>query len=130
MPKSLKTYKELLEEKQKLHDLLQARRQLIHADIEELKVQLKPLSEIREHITKFTTLDKTTLVAALSSDIIVKNIFKKILLARSGWLAKIVVPYFFKNYTSSFLGEEKDKVVKRLRSFFKRKTKKEKKRKT
>jgi hypothetical protein len=127
MKKQLKSYKQLLDEKEKLHELLQARRQLIYADVEDIKVQLKPLSEIRQHITKFTTRDKLNLVASLGSDVIVKNIFQKFILARAGRIAKMIVPYFIKNYTSSFLGEEKEKVIKRIKALFRTITKKQKK---
>jgi len=130
MKKQLKTYNQLLEEKEKLHELLQARRQLIYADVDELKVQLKPLSEIRQHITKFTARDKLNLVAALGSDVILKNIFKKFIAARAGWIGKVVVPYFIKNYTPSFIGEEKEKVIKRIKALFRKITKKKKEKST
>jgi hypothetical protein len=130
MKKQLKTYNQLLEEKEKLHELLQARRQLIYADVDELKVQLKPLSEIRQHITKFTARDKLNLVAALGSDVILKNIFKKFIVARAGWIGKVVVPYFIKNYTPSFIGEEKEKVIKRIKALFRKITKKKKEKST
>lgn len=129
MAKSITTYKELLDEKEKLHELLQARKQLIHADVEVIKSQLKPLSEIRAHVKSFTVRNAIRLALALNSDVITKKIFEKIIVSRGGWLTKVLVPYFLKKYTSSFVGEEKDKVISWARSLvrkIKRKAKKEK----
>ena len=42
MTKKINTYEDLLEEKERLQKLLQAQKELVRADIAELKLQLKP----------------------------------------------------------------------------------------
>ncbi|HET9823994.1 MAG TPA: hypothetical protein VFP87_01605 [Chitinophagaceae bacterium] len=119
MNKKIETYKELIEHKQKLEVLLHAQKELIRADVDELKLELRPLSGVAAHIKKFTTRDKTALLVSISSDIIAQNIFKRMVLARAGWLMKTVLPYFIKNYSSNFLKEQKDKFIDRLRVILK-----------
>ena len=120
MGKSLKTYKELLAEKEKLEQLIRTQKELISGDIEEIKWRIKPLSAIRSHVTQFTARNAASLFLALSSDIITKKIFKKIMIARTGWLGKVLVPYFLKNYTSGFLAEEKKKIIRWFKKEFKK----------
>lgn len=122
------TYKELIEEKEQLQQLLDAQKSLIRADVEEIKAQVKPLSEIRSHITKFTVPDVINLLLTLNSDVIFKKIFQKIVTARSGWVGKVLVPYFLKNYSSSgFVAEQKNKVARWFKWWFRKEFKKREK---
>ena len=109
MNKQFNSYNELLKEKQQLEILLQAQKQVIHYDIQELKLQLQPIKEAVEIIKKFTTKDKTNLLLTIGSDIAINTLVKKFILGRAGWITKTVVPYFLKNYSSHFLAEQKEK---------------------
>ena len=120
MNKKIETYKDLVEQKQKLEALLYAQKQLIRADEEELKLELRPLSGVAAYVKKFTTRDKTALIASISSDILAQGLLKRVVLARSGWLMKTILPYFFRNFSSNFLSEQKDKFIDRLRAIIKR----------
>jgi len=119
MNKKIETYKDLVEQKHKLEALFYAQKQLIRADVEELKLELRPLSGVAAYVKKFTTRDKTALLASISSDIIAQGLLKRVVLARSGWLMKTILPYFFRNFSSNFLSEQKDKFIDRLREMFK-----------
>jgi hypothetical protein len=109
MNKRFKSYDDLLDEKQQLEILLQAQKQLIRADIAELKLQLKPVTDTIEVIKKFTTKDKTSLLLNIGSDLAINAVVKNFILSRAGWFTKIVVPFFLKNYSSHFLAEQKEK---------------------
>jgi len=119
MNKKIETYKDLVEQKHKLEALFYAQKQLIRADVEELKLELRPLSGVAAYVKKFTTRDKTALLASISSDIIAQGLLKRVVLARSGWLMKTILPYFFRNFSSNFLSEQKDTFIDRLREMFK-----------
>jgi hypothetical protein len=129
MSKPVQTYKELIDQKQKLEVLLHAQKELIRADVEELKLEVRPLSGVAAQVKKFTTRDKASLVLAVTSDAIATMLFKKILIARSGWLGKIVLPPLLKNFSSNFLKEQKDKFFHRLGSILKHKNGNERRKK-
>ena len=114
MNKSITTYKELIEEKQKLEVLLKAQKELIRYDVQELKLQFKPVTDVMANITKFTTRDKTEILLNIGSDIAVNTLIKKVLLGRAGWLTRLIIPYFMKNFTSNVLAEQKDKWLEKL----------------
>jgi hypothetical protein len=121
MNKSFQTYDELINQKQKLEVLLHAQKELIRADVEELKLEVRPLSGVAAQVKKFTTRDKASLFLAVTSDAIATLLVKKIIVARSGWLGKLVLPHLMRNYSSNFLKEQKDKFFHRIASILKHK---------
>ena len=127
MNKQFNSYDDLLKEKQQLEILLQAQKQVIHYDIQEIKAQLQPVKDVVAFIKKVTTKDKTSLLLNFGSDIVINSVVKQFILSRAGWFTKIVVPYFLKNYSSHFLAEQKEKWFDKLSSWLGHKNGKEKK---
>ena len=127
MTKSIHSYKDLLDEKQRLEVLLEEQRQLIRHDVQELKTQLEPLKHVIDFIRKIITKDKTSLLLTIGSDIVITSVVKRFILSRAGWLVRTVVPYFLKNYSSHFLAEQKEKWIEKLRSWLGHKNSKEQK---
>jgi hypothetical protein len=125
MSKRFTSYKELLEEKQQLEVLLQAQKQLIRYDVEEIKLKLQPVKETFEFVKKITTRDRSSLLLDLGSDIAINTVIRNFLLSKAGWITKLVVPFFLKNYSSHFLAEQKDKWIEKLKSWLGHKNGKE-----
>src|SRR5262245_59143222 len=107
MSKTIHSYKDLVEEKQRLEVLLVAQKQVLRDDVQELKTQLEPLKRVVEFIKKIMTKDKTALLLTIGSDIVINSVVKRFILSRTGWFVRNVVPYFLKNYSSHFLAEQK-----------------------
>ena len=127
MNKKIETYKDLVDHKQKLEVLLHAQKQLVRADVEELKLELRPFSGVAAYVKKFTTRDKTALLVSVSSDMLAQGLLKRIVLARSGWLMKTILPYFFRNFSSNFLNEQKNKFIDKVQAILKHKNGKDQK---
>lgn len=89
--------------------------------MEQLKIELRPISGVPAQVKKFTTRDKTALALALSSDAIASILVKKILVARSGRPGRLLLPVLVRNYSSNFLEEQKDKLFQRIASILKHK---------
>jgi len=117
MSKRFTSYKDLLTEKQQLEVLLQAQKQVIRLDVEEIKLKLQPVKEALEFVKKVTTRDRTNLLLDLGSDIAINSLIKNFILSRAGWLIKAIVPFFLKNYSSHFIAEQKDKWLEKLKSW-------------
>jgi hypothetical protein len=117
MSKRFTSYNELLKEKQQLEVLLEAQKQLIRCDVEEIKLKLQPVKEALEFVKKITTKDRSNLLLDLGSDIAINTLVKNFILSRAGWLTRIVIPFFLKNYSSHFLAEQKDKWIEKLKSW-------------
>jgi len=117
MSNSIRSYKDLLEEKRRLEVLSVEQRQVLRDDVRELKIQLEPLKRVVEFVRKITTRDKTALLLTIGSDIVINSVVKRFILSRAGWFVRNVVPYFLKNYSSHFLAEQKDKWIQQLRAW-------------
>jgi len=117
MSKRFSSYKDLLKEKQQLEVLLQAQKEVVRCDVEEIKLKLQPVKEALEFVKKITTKDKTNLFFDLGSDIAINTLVKNFILSRAGWLTRIVVPFFLRNYSSHFIAEQKDKWIEKLKSW-------------
>jgi len=117
MNKQIKTYEDLLNEKQRLEVLVQVQKQVIHYDIQEIKEKLIPVTNTLEVIKKFVTKDTTNLLLTIGSDLAINTIVKQFILSRAGWLTRTIIPYFLKNYSSHFVAEQKDKWLDKLKNW-------------
>ncbi len=108
MNSEIKTYDDLLLRKKNLENLLQAQKELIKLDFEDLKMEankyLRPLSSV----TDFLTRDKRSWLLGMGANTIIDLIVKRVVLSRAGWLARLVVPFFIKNYSSHFIAEHQN----------------------
>jgi len=127
MTKKITSYKQLVEERQKLEELLKAQKQLLRADVLELKAQLTPLREAFETIKKFTTKDKNNPLITYGTDALINTVVKNFLLAKTGWLTRLVIPYFVKNFSSHVVAENKETWLQKLRGWLGHKNGKHKK---
>jgi hypothetical protein len=117
MNKQFNSYKELISEKQKLEVLLQAQKEVIRYDVAVLKAELQPVKDALVFVKKVTTMDRSSLLLNIGSDLVINTVIRKFILSRAGWLTKLVVPYLVKNYSSHFLAEQKDKWIEKLRGW-------------
>lgn len=115
--KSIRSYDDLVKERQRLELLFQAQKQVIFYDVEEIKLQLKPVKDGIEFVKKIVTKDKTSLLLNLGSDIAITALVQKFILSKAGWFLKMIVPFFVTNYASHFFAEKKDKWLEKLKSW-------------
>ena len=111
MSKRFTSYKDLLEEKQQLEVLLQAQKQVIRYDVEEIKLKLQPVKEALEFIRKITTKDRTSLLLDLGSDIAINTVDKKFYFVQGWMVNKDDSSFLFKKLFFSFHRRAKRQVV-------------------
>lgn len=110
MTKRIETYNDLLEEKQRLKNLLQAQRELIREDIKEIKAELQPLRSAVTVVGKFFNRDTSNPLLSLGASKLIDLLVKKVILGRAGWFTKIAVPFLLKNYSSHVIDDNKGKL--------------------
>jgi len=72
-----------------------------------------------ETVNKMATRDNTAPIFNFGMEMGIDLFVRKFLLARAGWLTKIVIPFLVKNYSSHFIGEEKrEALMKKVKGFF------------
>ena len=121
MNKTIRTYEDLLKERHRLEVLLRSQKDIIRQDITELKMQLQPAVKAVSFLGKIFTREKNNVLLAGGINHLIDLVFKKIVLSKSTWLTRLVIPFFIKNYSSHFVAEHKDELVEKLFSLFRRK---------
>lgn len=124
MNNRINTYEDLLQEKQRLQALLQAQKELVRHDIDEIKLELAPARAAISFIGKLTIAEPGNPLITGTVNTVVDIIMRNLLLARAGWITKLVVPFFVKNFSSHLIDEKKDKILRKVFSWFGKKKKK------
>src|SRR5689334_2957609 len=102
MKRKIRTYEDLEREEQLLEGLLRSQKELIQIEIKLLKEQLKPAQVALGFVGKITTADTHNPLLTGGANTIIDAVLKNFVLARSGWITKMLVPFFVKNYSSHF----------------------------
>jgi hypothetical protein len=115
----IKTYEDLLQEEQRLLAVIKTQEGAIRNDLAGVKEGLQPIGNAVKWMQKFTTRDRTNAFATFGIDFSVDLLVRRFLLARAGWLTKIVIPYLIKNYGSHFITErQRAAFMKKISSLF------------
>ena len=125
MTSSIRTYDDLLQEKQRLKELLRVQKEVIRQDIDEIKQELAPVKTAISFVGKLTTQDHTNPLLNGTMNTIIDLVVRKMVLGRAGWLTKFIVPFIVKNYASHFVDDKKDTILRKVFSFFRKKKKAE-----
>jgi hypothetical protein len=118
MSKSIRSYNELIAEKQRMERLLAAQKELVRYDLQELKAELKPAINAVALLGKITTVDSSNPLITGFTNTAIDLVLKKGLLRRAGWMTRLLVPVLLKNYSSHFITRHKDELTQKLFSLF------------
>ena len=119
MTKRIDSYEDLLKEQARLQVLLEAQKELVRADINQIKAEfVTPVRSALSYIGKFATKEKGNWMLTTAADTIIDIVFKRMVLSKAGWVTKLVVPFFMKNFSSHVIADNKDKIVNKLFSWF------------
>jgi hypothetical protein len=118
MKRKIRTYEDLEREEQLLEDLLRSQKELIQIEVDLLKHQLKPAQMALQFVGKITTADKHNPLLTGGANTIIDTVLKNFVLARSGWITKMLVPFFVKNYSSHLINDNKDNIIHKVASIF------------
>lgn len=117
MINQITNYKELLQEKARLKLLLAEQELQIKEDWQLIKEDLKPVVLVGATIRKLFTRKAAMGATQLGVNLIADTFIKKVLLARTGWLTRFLVPFLIKNYASNLVGEP-EKLLNKIKKWF------------
>jgi hypothetical protein len=114
-----RTYNDLLQEEQRLQQVLKSQENLIREDLMSMKENLEPIKKVYDQVHKVFTRDNRVPVFNVGLEMGIDILLRRFLLARAGWFTKTFVPYIVKNYASHIIGEEKRKaIIKKIEELF------------
>ena len=117
---NITSYQDLLVERQRLTLLLNERKIGVKTEFEIIKTKLQPLSHILDFAEKITTKDTNNPLMNMGLELGVNFLLKKVLLRNAGWIIKILMPLFVKNFLSHEVSE-KATWVQKIAHFLKKK---------
>jgi len=108
---NIRTYDDLLQEEQRLRQELKIYEALIRQDLVGMKENIEPVRRVYNTVNKVFTRDNRVPFFNIGLEMGIDLVLRRFILAKAGWITKIVVPYFVKNYSSHIIGEEKRKAL-------------------
>ena len=117
MINQITSYKELLQEKARLKALLVEQELQIKEDWQLIREDLKPVVLAGATIRKLFTRKAGISAAHLGINLLADGFIKKVLLARTGWITRLLVPFLIKNY-GSHLVDEPGTIMHKIKKLF------------
>lgn len=117
MINQITNYKELLQEKARLKLLLAEQELQIKEDWQLIKEDLKPVVLAGATLRKLFTRKAAMGATQLGINLIADTFIKKVILARTGWLTRFLVPFLIKNYASNLV-DEPEKILNKIKKWF------------
>lgn len=96
----ISTYDDLLLEKKRLKLQLQAQKMELRSEIVIIKEKLRPVSTVVEFADKLLTKDKHNPLIDTGLSVGIDLILRKLVLRNAGWVIKLIMPLFVRNYLS------------------------------
>lgn len=117
MSNRIQTYEQLMQEKKRLQTLIEAQKELIRYDLKDLKHELQPVGAVFTFLKSITSRSGKNGLLNYGVDVVVDLVFRKLILAKAGWITRLAVPFLVKNFSSNKLAENKNSFLKKLRSW-------------
>ena len=116
---SIRTYEDLEAEEKRLQALLYSHKENIKESFTNVKRSLNPFRKVIDTVSKLFSGDRSNPITKIGVDLGLDVLLRKFILARAGWVTKIIVPFFIKNYSTHFVKEyKKSKLLQRIRNIF------------
>src|SRR5687767_12274498 len=99
MSRTIKTYSDMCEERERLKNLLVLQKQRVSDDWTAVKDSLSPVKNVFGAMGKMAHADRSNPLVnvglKMASDLFLKNF----VLAKAGWITKLAVPFVVRNYS-------------------------------
>jgi len=116
MSKTIRTYKELVAYQTELEQLLAVQKQVIRQDVENLKNELRPVTNAIGIASKFFIRNKVSSVFVKTVSSLIELVLKKKILSRASWPGRLLVPFFTRNILSHLMvAEHREQLFEKLR---------------
>lgn len=121
MSRTIRTYEDMCEERDRLQNLLNLQKQRVVEDWNGVKDGLSPVKNAFGVIGKFTKGDKSNPMMNVGIKVASDLFLKHFVLAKAGWVTKLAVPFVVRNYSSHLLADKGKGLVQTLGRIFTRK---------
>jgi hypothetical protein len=117
MTKPIRTYEDLVQQKNQVEALLQAQKELLIYDLRQLQTEFKSATSGLSIVGNIVTRKKQGFMVDLGVNKMIDFLFKKLILSRSGWITRLAVPFIVKNISSHLISNNKEQIVEKIKSW-------------
>ena len=121
MKTDIKNLDDLRAEKARLKNQIEVSRMNLRHQFGAIKQELNPLNQALGIVSDVFTTPRKGLLS-LGVGIGVDTVLKNVVLARAGWLPRLVVPFLVKNVATNYISKNKTSVVENIVGWVKKKT--------
>jgi hypothetical protein len=114
MTNTIRTYDDLVRERQEAEILLLAQKELVMADLRLLQTQVKGASSTLSVFGKIFSRDRHNFFINYGLDKVIDFLVRKVVLAKAGWMTKMAASFLAKNLSSHVVEDKKEKFVDKL----------------
>jgi hypothetical protein len=100
---NIRTYADLLIEKENLETSLAAQKRLVHEGFVELKEEYRPALQVFSSMRKITTSSRSNPLVAIGVSLLGEIFLKNMLLSRSNGIVRFFIPFIAKKAFGYFL---------------------------
>jgi hypothetical protein len=118
MNKRVGTYKELLEERERLEALLKTQKEQLMTSASALKAEFQPAFSAISFLGTLVTRDTTNPILGSAANGVIDLVLKNVVLGRAGWIARNLIPLLVKNMSSHYIAEHETSIFRKIFSFF------------
>ncbi len=119
MNNKMRTYKELEQRRLDLNNLLQAKKDLVIADLKMLQAELYGPRAIMKTAGLFISPKTTNPLLKAGIGKSVDFLVNTLLLGKASWVTRTLVSYFARNYSTHLVESKKGSVLHKISSWFK-----------
>lgn len=120
MSETIRTYKDLCEERDRLKNLLAIQKQRVRDDWSGIKETFEPVSNVFETLGKMVNMEKGNPLINNGLKIVTDLLIKNFVLAKAGWITRLAVPFVVKNYSSHVIADKGRIVFNKLEKLFRK----------
>jgi hypothetical protein len=114
---NINTYEELLAEKERLNALAKVQTAQIQDDLRGIKEEFRPLTNIASTIGSFFSRKAGGALGHIGVNLLVDGLIRRVFLAKSGWITRLVIPFFLKNVASHIV-DKPEKLIRKIKRLF------------
>ncbi|MEO8582790.1 MAG: hypothetical protein ABI415_03275 [Flavitalea sp.] len=119
MSSTIKTYDDLVIERERLKAQLAFHKQQVTANWSSLKHEFEPVNQAFGALGRIAKGDKSNPLINMGLQLVGDMFIKNFVLAKAGWITRLAVPFVMKNYSSHLLADKGRGFVEKLSRFLK-----------
>lgn len=119
MNKTIRTYNDLCEERERIKNLLVVQKQRMKDDWDGLKDELLPVKKVFGVVGKMSSPNRSNPLMHKSLKIAMDLFITKYVLGKAGWMTKLAVPFVLTNFSTHVIADKGQNFVTKVSEFLK-----------